>query len=266
MSGARPVGVFDSGIGGLSVWLEIRRQLPDESTVYLADQLNLPYGPLPAARVLALARSATQWLLESGCKAIVLACNTASAAALHELRAQHPSVPFIGMEPAVTPAAQRSRSRVVGVMATPGTLQGKMFADAVARFARGVTVVNQPCPGLVELIERAEADDPRTEGLLRELLRPIQDAGADTLVLACTHYPFLLPQIRAIVGPDVDVIDPAPAVARQLGRVLAEHQILGGSPATHRFMTTGPALPLQAALRRLASLDQPVETVRLWIG
>lgn len=263
MSDARPVGVFDSGIGGLTVWQEIHRQFPDESTLYLADQKNLPYGPRPAENVLALAGAATRFLLDAGCKAIVLACNTASAAALHELREQYPAIPFVGMEPAVKPAAQRSRTRVVGVMATPGTLQGQMFADAVARFAHGVTVVNQACPGLVELIECGRSEEDKIRTLLQTFLRPIQDAGADTLVLACTHYPFLRQQIQAIVGPQVDVIDPAPAVARQLGRVLSAGTLRSDQPARHRFLTTGRPDGLQSALKRLLQLEQAAEQVEL---
>lgn len=261
MSDARPVGVFDSGVGGLTVWREIRRQLPKEGTVYLADQAHLPYGPRTADSVRALSLANVGFLLQQDCKAIVVACNTASAAALQDLRATHPGVPFVGMEPAVKPAAERSRSRVVGVMATPGTLQGQMFADAVSRFARGVRVVNQPCGGLVEQIETRDPGDPETVALLRQLLQPIQQAGADTLVLACTHFPFVARQMAAILGPSVEIIDPAPAVARQLGRVLRERGLErhDPAPATHRFVTSGPAAPFQALLRRLLALDVAVE-------
>lgn len=263
MSDARPVGVFDSGVGGLTVWREIRQALPLENTIYLADQAHLPYGPKPAAEVRALAQANVDFLLRQDCKAIVVACNTASAAALQELRASHPQVPFIGMEPAVKPAAERSRSRVVGVMATPGTLQGQMFADAVSRFARGVKVVNQPCPGLVERIEAHPPDDPGTLALLRDLLQPIQQAGADTLVLACTHYPLVARQIAAILGPDVEVIDPSPAVARQLARVLAARNLgnkAAPGTAAQRFLTTGAPAPFRLLLLRLLGLDVAVES------
>ncbi len=262
MSDRRPVGVFDSGIGGLTVWREIRQQLPDESTVYLADQAHLPYGPKPAADVLTLAQANVEFLLQQGCKLIVVACNTASAAALQELRARHPEVPFVGMEPAVKPAAERSRSRVVGVMATPGTLQGRMFADAVSRFAHGVKVINQPCAGLVERIEGHRPDHPTTIALLRGLLLPIQQGGADTLVLACTHYPFVARQIADILGPAVEIIDPAPAVARQLGRVLAERGLENTATdrtAPHRFFTTGTTEPFREMLQRLLQLEVAVE-------
>lgn len=257
----QPVGIFDSGVGGLSVWREVARQLPSEPTVYAADQAHLPYGPRPADEVRGYAETVTTALLERGCKAIVVACNTASAAALKSLRQRHPHVPIVGMEPAVKPAAMHSQSRVVGVMATPGTLQGRSFADVVERFAGGVKVVRQPCPGLVERIEAGELDSPATEALLRELLKPMLDAGADTIVLACTHYPFVAPLIRRIAGAPVQVIDPAPAVVRQLGRVLEEHGLLaepGGRPA-HRFLTSGEPAALEHALRNLAGIEAKVE-------
>lgn len=248
-----PVGVFDSGVGGLSVWREIARQLPHESTVYVADQAHLPYGPRPAEEVRRYAEAITSALLGRGCKAVVVACNTASAAALKSLRERHPDVPFVGMEPAVKPAALHSKSRVVGVMGTPGTLQGRMFALAVERFAAGLTLVNQPCAGLVEQIERGQLDTPATEALLRELLRPMLAAGADTIVLACTHYPFVAPLIRRLAGEHVQVIDPAPAVVKQLGRVLAGRGLLAAAAnaPTHRFSTTGEPAALQRALRAL---------------
>ena len=264
----RPVGIFDSGVGGLSVWREIRRQLPWESLIYFGDQAHLPYGPLPPAAVRGHAEDITGFLLARGCKAIVAACNTASAAALQHLRTTFPQVPFIGMEPAVKPAAQRTRSRIVGVMATPGTLEGEMFADAVARFAIGITLIKQPCPGLVERIEAGELETPATEALLRELMKPILGGGADTLVLACTHFPFLQPQIERLAGPGLEVIDPAPAVARQLERVLEERGLnaLEGTRTQHRFFTSATAGPLREALRYLLQLEAKVEAVKLTPG
>jgi glutamate racemase len=259
----QPIGVFDSGVGGLSVWREIVAQLPHESTVYVADQAHLPYGLRPAAEVRGFAEAVATELLERGCKAIVVACNTASAAALKSLRDRHPEVPFVGMEPAVKPAALNSKSRVVGVMATPGTLEGGMFAEAVQRFASGVRLVNQPCPGLVERIEDGDLDSPATEALLRELLQPMLAVGADAIVLACTHYPFVLPLIRKIAGDGVQLIDPAAAVARQLARVLDEHGLLAepDGKASHRFCTTGAPAALQAALQRLVGVEAKVESL-----
>jgi glutamate racemase len=259
--GDRPVGVFDSGVGGLSVWREIVRALPHESTVYVADQAHLPYGARPADEIRGFAEDITTRLLGLGCKAVVVACNTASAAALKALRERHPEVAFVGMEPAIKPAALRSQSKVVGVMATPGTLQGRMFALAVERFAAGITLVNQPCPGLVERIEAGELDAPATEALLRELLAPMLKAGADTIVLACTHYPFVAPQVRRIAGDGVHVIDPAPAVTRQLARLLEDRGLLApaGAPARHRFMTSGEPAAMRRALRALVGVEAQVE-------
>lgn len=258
-----PVGIFDSGVGGLSVWRELTRALPHESTVYVADQAHLPYGARPAEEIRGFAEAITARLLHLGCKAIVVACNTASAAALKALRERHPDVAFVGMEPAIKPAALHSKSKVVGVMATTGTLQGRMFALAVERFAAGVTLVNQPCAGLVERIEAGELDTAATEALLRELLAPMLKAGADTLVLACTHYPFVQPLIQRIAGGGVHVIDPAPAVTRQLARLLDArglHAPPGAAPS-HRFMTSGQPAALQRALRALVGIEAGVETL-----
>jgi glutamate racemase len=258
---AAPIGIFDSGVGGLSVWREIARELPAESTIYVADQARLPYGPRPAAEVRAFAEEITARLVGLGCKTIVVACNTASAAALKSLRERHPELSFVGMEPAIKPAAQHSPSKVVGVMATAGTLQGRMFALAVERFAAGVTLVNQPCPGLVERIEAGELDTPATEALLRELLAPMLRAGIDTLVLACTHYPFVQPLIRKIVGDGIRIVDPAPAVTRQLARLLEQRGLRApeGTRATHRFMTSGDPARMQRALKALVGVEVKVE-------
>jgi glutamate racemase len=255
-----PVGIFDSGVGGLSVWREVVRALPHESTVYVADQAHLPYGARPAEEIRGFAEAITARLLDLGCKAVVVACNTASAAALKALRERHPDVAFVGMEPAIKPAALHSKAKIVGVMATTGTLQGRMFALAVERFAAGVTLVNQPCAGLVERIEAGELDTPATEALLRELLAPMLKAGADTLVLACTHYPFVQPLIQRIAGPGMHIIDPAPAVTRQLARLLDERgaRAPAASRPTHRFMTSGEPAALQRAMRGLVGVEAQV--------
>jgi len=256
-----PIGIFDSGVGGLSVWREVARALPHESTIYVADQAHLPYGARPAEEIRGFAEAITARLLELDCKAIVVACNTASAAALKHLRERHPDVAFVGMEPAVKPAALHSKSKVVGVMATAGTLQGRMFALAVERYAAGVTLVNQPCAGLVERIEAGELDTPATEALLRELLAPMLKAGADTIVLACTHYPFVQPLIQRVAGAGVHVIDPAPAVTRQLARLLEARGLraTADARATHRFVTSGEPEVLRRALRALIGIEAKAE-------
>ncbi len=215
------IGIFDSGVGGLSVLREIRAQLPGEGLIYFADQGHVPYGPRPLEEVRVFSEEIARFLLEEGAKLIVVACNTASAAALHYLRQKFPQVQFVGMEPAVKPAAEQTKSGVVGVLATPATFQGALYASVVERFAQGVTVLQDTCPGLVEQIERGNLDGSETRAILENALHPMLQQGIDTVVLGCTHYPFVIPLIRQIVGERVRVIDPAPAVARQVKRILA---------------------------------------------
>ncbi len=247
------VAVFDSGVGGLSVWQEIRHQLPHEATCYLADHAHVPYGSRPLDEVCDLAHQITRFLLERGAKIIVIGCNTASAAALYPLRRAFPAVPFVGMEPAVKPAAERTQNGVIGVMATQATFQGELFASLMERYASDVQVFPQVCPGLVEAVETGALDTPETEALLRRHLAPLAEAGVDQLVLGCTHYPFLRPAIRRVMGEGVAVIDPAPAVARQVGRVLARRG-LEASPdgdVSHRFYTSGDPTTFHELMARL---------------
>lgn len=256
MADARPIGIFDSGVGGLSVWREIARELPQESLCYVADQAHVPYGPRPAEQIRDFAFQIAGQLRKRNCKAIVVACNTASAAALKDLRQKYPDMPFIGMEPAVKPAALATKTGVVGVMATPGTLQGRMFMLAVERFAANLTLVNQPCPGLVSCIEAGDTGSPQLEGLMRDWLAPMLKAGADTIVLACTHYPFVLPLIRTVAGPGVNVLDPSPAVARQVARVLNEKNLKAPEQVPeYQFFTTGNVSAMRASLKHLAGIE-----------
>ncbi len=213
------LGIFDSGVGGLSVLRHLLTALPGAPIVYIADTANVPYGPRPMAEVRALSHAITRFLIDCGATEIVVACNTASAAALKSLREAHPEVPFVGMEPAVKPAAEHTHSGVVGVLATPTTFQGELFASVVERFARDVRVIRHTCPGLVEQIEAGRLDTPDTEAMLRGWVEPMLEAGIDALVLGCTHYPFVIPLLERICGPGVRVIDPAPAVARQTTRL-----------------------------------------------
>ena len=227
------IGVFDSGVGGLSVLRSMRQQMPALPVVYLADQGHVPYGPRPLEEVQAFSAAVTRFLLEQGARMVVVACNAASAASLHPLRQEFPSVPFVGMEPAVKPAAETTRTGRVGVLATPATFQGALYASVVERFARGVTLYQDTCPGLVGQVEAGDLDGPRTRAILQAALGPMLARGIDTVVLGCTHYPFVIPLIQSIAGPGVRVIDPAPAVARQVGRLLAASGLLpaGGLPA-----------------------------------
>jgi len=215
-----PIGIFDSGIGGLTVTATIRQALPRERLLYFGDSAHVPYGPRTLEEVRGFSFAITKALLAKGAKVIVIACNTASAAALRPLREAYPDVPFVGMEPAVKPAVEHTRTGVVGVIATVATFQSELYATIVERFAHEVEVLHQPCPGLVKQIEAGEFDTPRTEEMLRGWLEPLVAKNIDALVLGCTHYPIVRPLIERIVGPGVRVIDPAPAIARQLQRVL----------------------------------------------
>jgi len=246
-----PIAIFDSGVGGLTVLREVRRVLPGEDLLYLADQAHVPYGPRPADEVRRFSEGISRFFLARGARVIVLACNTASGAALHPLRATFPGIPFVGMEPAVKPAAQRSRTGTIGVLATPGTLQGRPYCSVVERFAQGVRVCVRTCPGLVEAVEEGEIAGPRVRRIVEEAVEPLLAEGIDSLVLGCTHYPFVLATIREVCGPGVEVLDPAPAVARQVARVLAERGVSPvpglGVPGTVVCFTSGP----QEGLRRL---------------
>ncbi len=220
VSSPATIGIFDSGVGGLSVLRAVRAQLPCHPVVYLADQAHVPYGARTKDEVRAFSAAITQFLLDRGAQEIIVACNTASAAALYYLRETLPGTPFVGMEPAVKPAASNTRSGVIGVLATPVTFQGELYASVVERFASGVTVLQDACPGLVKQIEDGQLDAPETRAILERALQPMIAKGVDTVVMGCTHYPFVIPLIQQIVGPGVQVIDPAPAVARQAGRLL----------------------------------------------
>lgn len=237
----RPVGIFDSGVGGLSVWREVRKQLPGESTIYLADQAHVPYGPRRLEEIRDYCDAITRYLLKQDCKAIIVACNTASAAALKQLRESFPGLPIIGMEPAVKPAAASTRTGVIGIMATQATFQGRLFTATAGRHAQHLRLINQVCHGLAEHVETGKLDGQLTEAILMRHLQPIMNENADTIVLACTHYPFLLPVIRKLVGDHIDVIDPAPAIARHLDKQLAEASIRQQEPtgSRHLLLTSG---------------------------
>jgi glutamate racemase len=214
-----PIGVFDSGVGGLAILRNIRDLLPNVEILYFADQKHVPYGTRSMGKVRAFAEEISRFLINKGCGVIVVACNTASAAALHHLRSTFPNTPFVGMEPAVKPAALTSHTQRVGVLATPATFQGELFASVVERFAQDVEVIEQTLPGIVEKIESLELDSPETRAILSKAIHPMLDKGIDTLVLACTHYTFVVPIIQKVVGDDIVVIDPSPAIARQTKRV-----------------------------------------------
>jgi glutamate racemase len=242
MSNARPIGLFDSGVGGLSVWRAVVECLPNEATIYFADSAHCPYGPRPTEEVKILSTAISRFLLAQECKLIVVACNTASAAALDVLRAEF-EVPIVGMEPAIKPAAEKTQTGHVGVLATAGTLQGDLFQNTSRHHANGVQVHVQAGEGLVEQVEAGQLDSPQTEALLRQYLDPMLAAGVDQIALGCTHYPLLIPLIEQIVAGQATVIDPAQAVARQVAWVLAKHNLAATIPVdvipAHKFYATG---------------------------
>lgn len=232
---------------------QIRRRLPSAAIHYVADQAYAPYGDKPLDEIRARAELVTDRLIDDGAGLVVLACNSASAAALAHLRLRHPSVPFVGMEPAVKPAVDHTRTGVIGVLATTATVEGALLGRVVDRFARDVKVLSTPCTGWVEMIEDGLADSPQADELVSRYVTPMVEAGADTLVLACTHYPFLRRSIQR-VAPDAEIIDPAEAVARQVARVVG---VVAESAET-RFFTTGDPVRMRRQLEVLVDLSAPV--------
>jgi glutamate racemase len=249
----RPIGIFDSGVGGLSVLQAIRTELPHENLFYLGDQGHVPYGPRPKDEIRDFAIGITRFLLNQGAKEIVVACNTASAAALHDLRDLFPTVPLVGMEPAVKPAAEITQTGKVGVLATRNTFKGDLYASLVKRYGKDIQLFQSTCPGLVEQVEAGKIDTMETRTILGNALKPMLEAGVDTIVLGCTHYPFVTPVIREIIGNDKRIIDPSPAVARQAKYLLSQRGLL--NPKTDRgktmYYTSGDSDTLKHQLNDL---------------
>jgi glutamate racemase len=263
----RPIGIFDSGVGGISVLRAVREQMPEESIIYFGDQGHVPYGSRSMQQIQDFSGAITRFLLEQGAKIIVVACNTASAAALKHLRERHPDVQFVGMEPAVRPAAERTQTGRVGVLATPATFQGALYASVVERFANGVELFQDTCPGLVQQIERGNLEGEETRRILKDALAPMLENNIDTVVLGCTHYPFVIPMIQEIVGAGIRVIDPAPAVAKQTGRLLEAKGLRNksGTGGDVRFYTSGNADVLRSLLPML--LGEPGDIQRVeWLS
>lgn len=247
-----PIGVFDSGVGGLSIAAAVHRLYPAESLVYYADRKHFPYGSRSEGEVQKLASAAAEFLIDHGAKAIVVACNTASSVALKLLRSRFP-VPFVGVVPGIKPGSLVSGAARVGVLATAATFQTRVFTELVEQFAEGVDVRCQVCPDLVALVEAGEVDSPRLEGLISGYLEPLLQDGVDTLVLGCTHYAFLTPVMRRVAGPGVTIIDTAMPVARQVGRVLAERDLLdlSAGEGSVRLHTSGAEQEFQRVARKL---------------
>lgn len=262
-----PIGVFDSGVGGLSVLREVRALMPQENIIYFGDQGHVPYGPRPMKQIQDFSEGITRFLLAQNAKIIVVACNTASAAALKYLRETFPDVQFVGMEPAVKPAAEKTQTGKVGVLATPATFQGALYASVVERFANGVELFQNTCSGLVQQIERGNLNGDDTKKILEDALHPMLEKNIDTVVLGCTHYPFVIPLIERIVGEKVRVIDPAPSVAKQVKRLVEAGEMANqsGQDGKVRFITSGEADSVKSIIKVLLGIESEVEAVT-WIS
>jgi len=262
-----PIGIYDSGVGGLTVLRAVRVLLPGEDLIYLADQAKVPYGSRPLVEVRQLAEGAARFLMEQGAKLIVIACNTASAAGLRHLRELFPEYPSVGMEPAVKPAAEQTLSGKVGVLATPSTFQGEMYASVVERFAQDVQLFEATCPGLVRQIEKGYLSTTKTRRILEDAILPMMEQGVDTLVMGCTHFPFVIPLIKQISGKGMRVIDPAPAVARQVQHVLEQRQLLNPRQRTGTisYFTSGDPQKLANLLPKLTGDEADVKALT-WQG
>ncbi|HEX5538968.1 MAG TPA: glutamate racemase [Methylophilaceae bacterium] len=252
-----PIGVFDSGVGGISVLKHLRDALPNEDLLYCADSRFAPYGNKSPQAICDRAIYLAEFLMSQGAKALVIACNTATAAAVHMLRQRY-SLPIIGMEPAVKPAAAATRSGVVGVLATSGTLKSAQFAALLESYGQNIQVVTQACHGLVECIERGDLASEETRQLLAQYLAPLLDAGADTIVLGCTHYPFVRPLIEQLTAGQVSLIDTGAAVARQVQKRLDEAGLLAAPPRQGgvRFWSNSDAPHASAVIARLWQGEQ----------
>lgn len=237
-----PIGIIDSGMGGISIWTEIVRAMPHEDTVYWADTAHCPYGGRTKDEITALVSAGVENLIAQKAKIIVVACNTATTAAIAALRERWPDQSFVGLEPAVKPAALSTRSGTIGILGTAYTLGSDMFRRTAEKYASGIRVIATAGNGLVEQVENDRETTPETENLLRKYIEPMLEARADKLVLACTHFPLLADTIRKIIGDrDMDIINPAPAVARHTAELLRERHLLTDrkNPGSHRFLSSG---------------------------
>ena len=244
MSNKKPIGLFDSGVGGTSIWKEVHALLPNESTIYLADSKNAPYGQKTQEEIIELSKKNTEFLLENNCKLIIVACNTATTNAIKVLRATY-DIPFIGIEPAIKPAALHSKTQKIGILATQGTLNSELFHQTVALYS-DVKVVEQIGFDLVTLIENGEMHSKRMTQLLNDYLLPMVAQDIDYLVLGCTHYPYLIPQIKKIIPKNIKIIDSGEAVAKQTKHILEINQLFNTTKdAKQTFYINNPPEVMQ---------------------
>lgn len=249
-----PLGIFDSGIGGTSIWKEVVKLLPNENTIYLADSKNAPYGEKSSEEIIALSVKNTEYLLSKGCKLIIVACNTATTNAIDYLRKNY-TIPFIGIEPAIKPAALLSKTGAIGILATKGTLSSKLFEKTTKEYTKNITTIEQDGEGLVPLIEEGKLNSPEINELLTTYLKPMLNFNIDHLVLGCTHYPYLIPQIKKIIGENITIIDSGEAVAKQTKAILEKNNLLSTSTTKirHQFYTNSETKVLKEILNDVSA-------------
>jgi glutamate racemase len=256
-----PIGIFDSGVGGLTVWKHVHQLLPNEKLIYLADSLHCPYGTKPAEEIIELSRANTRFLLNKGCKLIIVACNTATASAIDTLRSEF-NIPFVGMEPAVKPAAVNTTTGKIGVLATKGTFEGRLFKETSQKYAKGVDTLIQVGEGLVELVENNEFESEKAHHLLSHYINPMIGAGVDQIVLGCTHYPFFIPLLKQIVPDSIQIIDPAPAIAIRVENILMELGLQSNSAEVNlEFYSTGDTKVIDSLVTKITGQSYPAKNI-----
>jgi len=255
MEDNNPIGVFDSGVGGISIWKEIHQLLPHESTIYLADSINAPYGQKSKQDIINLCVKNTELLLEKGCKIIVVACNTATTNGIKYLRKTY-DIPFIGIEPAIKPAALNSKTKAIGVLATKGTLTSELFNNTTELYSENIKIIEQVGVGLVELIESGKIDSDEMNHLLTKYLTPMIKENIDYLVLGCSHYPFLIPKIKKILPEKISIIDSGKAVAKQVQSILNKRDVLSSNNSPiNEFYTNNSSQVIRAILNNSSSIS-----------
>ena len=252
----QPIGIFDSGVGGLTVWKELVKSLPNESVIYFADNANCPYGPKSKDEIIKLASTVVDFLISKNCKIIIVACNTATAAAIDYLRANY-KIPFIGMEPAVKPAALNSKTKSIAVLATEGTFNGKLYLETSQKYAKDVELNIKVGDKLVHIVENGKIEEPETEEHLRQLVKPLIEKNIDHLVLGCTHYPFLTEKLKLVLPDNVVIVDPAPAVVKQTVRILNQFDLVNTkkTKSIYEFYSTGDSKILKELLKEITHIN-----------
>lgn len=255
----QPIGIFDSGVGGLTVWKELVKVLPNESVIYYADNKHCPYGPKSKDEIIKLASNVVDFLIEKKCKIVIVACNTATAAAIDFLRANY-DIPFIGMEPAVKPAALNTKTKSIAVLATEGTFNGKLYIETSRKFACDVELNIQVGDKLVDIVEKGLVNEQSTKKHLEKMVEPLIKKNIDHLVLGCTHYPFLTGVLKEVLPENVEIINPAPAVVKQTQRILKANNLVNNlfAKPAYEFFVSGDSAVLKNILKEITSLSYKV--------